>query len=815
MTGLFALVAAAPILLPAVGVQLASLAFLIPVAVLTYAAVRCAAAAGRVPARKLLWIVLSVTAALAAAASVLGLAQGLSGGDGDAAFYLGVLGSAGLVLVTLLLARKALPGTRLDALVEVLIFDALVAGLGVYFVALPGFGDGDAVLTSVFLIDLVALMLTAPAMVSEDPGQRRLGKHLAVACGLAGLGDGLVALTAAGHIGAAPELTAVLWAAAGAAIVQAADAEGTPLTTDAKGERWIYTRLLFPLGAVVAMPVAALTVWLVDSLDGWSLVYFGFFFTGVLLLVFWRQAYLLVDNRRAISRERALSEEMTRRNDDLQALTGLATTMTQTLEEEPIMERGLGVLHLAARASSSALHVGKNGSRSLHAVAGNWQEEHSWATGSQERLVSARGGRQIVCLPLEARGNSIGSVTCIRHDDDPIDSGELERMRLLSNQLAIAVQNARDYRDKLEQAIRDPLTGVYNRRFFYEALEKEVNRTERYGSSAAVVIFDVDDFKAINDTFGHTAGDDALRKITQIAESLIRPVDSFARLGGEEFGLLLPETTQLDALLVAERLRTAVARHKILPGRRVTLSGGICACPQDARTAEDLSKRADAALYWAKRNGKNLCSIASEVTAPSEEQDSEGALAPLYALVSTIDSEPLHTRDHSENVAAYAVAIGQRLGLDGERIVKLRRAALFHDIGKIAVVRSILAKPGSLTEDEWLEIKRHPEVGASMLQHAGLHDEARWVRQHHEQMDGTGYPEGLRGEEIALEARILLVADGFEAMTSNRPYRQGMEIEAALAELERCAGTQFDPDVVDTLCGLIGRGELTVLALRD
>ena len=815
ITGLFAIIAAAPILLPALGVELASLAFAVPVVVLAYATMRCAAATRRTRERRRVWLALTATAGLAAVASSVGLAAGLLGGSADTAFYFGLSASLILVVATLLLARQSLRGTRLDALVEVLIFAALVAALGVYFVALPGFHDGDAVLTAVFLVDLVALMLTAPAMVSDDPSRRGVGRLLALACGLVSLGDGLIALTAAGHVGDAPELTAVLWAAAGASLVRAADGEGhrIPVVT-ARGERWIYTRLLFPLVAVVAMPIAALVVWLVGSLDGWSLVYFGFFFTGVLLLVFGRQAYLLVDNRRAIARERTLRKEMTRRNDDLQALTGLATTMTQTLEEEPIMERGLGVLHLAARASSSALHVGSNGSRSLHAVAGAWHEEHAWATGADDRLVTVRGGRHIVCLPLEARGNPIGTVTCIRRDDDPVDAEELERMRLLANQLAIAVQNARDYRDKLEQAIRDPLTGVYNRRFFFEALEKEVQRSERYGSSVAVVIFDFDDFKTINDTYGHTTGDEALRKVTSIAESLIRPVDSFARLGGEEFGLLLPETSQLDALLVAERLRTAVARHRILPGRRVTLSGGISACPQDARTAEELGKRADAALYWAKRNGKNLCAIASEVTASAEEHGGDGALAPLYALVSTIDSEPLHTRDHSENVAAYAVAIGQHLGLEGEGIVKLRRAALFHDIGKIAVVRSILAKPGPLDEHEWMEMKRHPEVGASMLQHAGLHEEAEWVRQHHEQIDGTGYPEGLAGDEIALEARILLVADGFEAMTSNRPYRDGMEIESALAELDRCAGTQFDPIVVEALRGLVGRGELTVLALR-
>jgi diguanylate cyclase (GGDEF)-like protein/putative nucleotidyltransferase with HDIG domain len=403
----------------------------------------------------------------------------------------------------------------------------------------------------------------------------------------------------------------------------------------------------------------------------------------------------------------------------------------------------------------------------------------------------------------------------MRPSDDAYDGEEVERLDLLANQLAVAIQNARDYREKLEQALRDPLTGVYNRRFFFEALDKEVARRERYGSPVSLVIFDIDDFKSINDTFGHAVGDDALRKVTQIASDLIRPIDSFARLGGEEFGLLLPETQQLDALLVADRLRAAIARQEVIPDRRVTLSGGVASCPQDALTAEDLEQRADAALYWAKRNGKNICAVASEVTDDdSAGNEVEASLSHLYALVSTIDAEPLHTRDHSENVAAYAVALGQELGLSEERVVKLRRAAFFHDIGKLAVPRTTLAKPGALDDAEWAEIRIHPEVGSTMLVHAGLPDEAKWVGQHHERVDGGGYPNGCKGDEIDLEARIIFVADAFEAMTSDRPYRTGMEVDDALAELRECSGSQFDGEVVAAMAALLERDALTVLAMR-
>jgi diguanylate cyclase (GGDEF)-like protein len=382
--------------------------------------------------------------------------------------------------------------------------------------------------------------------------------------------------------------------------------------------------------------------------------------------------------------------------------------------------------------------------------------------------------------------------------------------------MGVAVQNARDYRERLEQAIRDPLTGLYNRRFLLEALDKEVSRTERYGSEASLVIFDVDDFKQVNDTHGHAVGDDVLRAIAETAEQCIRPSDSIARIGGEEFALLLPETGQLEALLVAERVRTAVARRKILAGRRVTLSGGVASCPGDATTVQDLQIRADAALYWAKRNGKDLCAVASEAgTDESADSGRDGLVAHLYALVAMIDAQQLHTRDHSENVAAYAVALAQAVGMERERVVALRRAAMLHDVGKIAVRTEILAKPSGLTEEEFADIQRHSVVGGIMLAHAGLTEEATWVRHHHERVDGRGYPDGVSGEDLAIEARILFVADAFEAMTSDRPYRAGMPVEDALQELRGCAGTQFDPHLVELFAELVTSGRLAVLALRE
>jgi diguanylate cyclase (GGDEF)-like protein len=640
------------------------------------------------------------------------------------------------------------------------------------------------------------------------------------ATGFISAGHAMVSLTASGAIAAPAGTATLVFAGAAICIGLAASFEtGRPPVgvTGAEEQRWLYVRVVAPLAGVLAFPLMALAVWIVQGLEHWELTYFGTLSGLLLALAFGRQARLLVENRKAMTRERGLREEVMSRNQDLEAVTGLATTMTQTLEETPIIERGLEVLHLAAHATSSALTDGDR--TGLLACAGDWHRERIWLDQVPELergdgTVCRRGGREIVQLALAARGNRIGTVTVIRGENEPFGSAEVDLLRVLADQFAIAIQNARDYREKLEQAVRDPLTGLYNRRYFFEALDKEVHRARRYGSHASLVIFDVDDFKQINDTLGHSAGDEALRKIADIVAELIREVDSFARIGGEEFALLLPQAQQLDALLVAERVRTGIARADILPDRRVTVSGGVSSCPHDAVTREALEQKADAALYWAKRNGKNICALSSEATEHSMQMDSDGMLAHLTALVTTIDGGSLHTRDHSENVAAYAVAIAQELGLDADRIMRLRRAGLLHDVGKVAVPSTILDKPAALDAHEYEQIKLHSAVGGTMLLHAGLTVEAEWVRAHHERIDGLGYPDGLAGDQIPLESRVLFVADAFEAMTSDRPYRDGTDASAAIAELRACAGTQFDPDVVDALVRLLEREELDVLALR-
>ncbi|MEA2413335.1 MAG: hypothetical protein QOC77_3896 [Thermoleophilaceae bacterium] len=815
VTALFAMLVSVPLLLPLLS-GLGFVLFALPALAMAVATPRCLAAARR-SAHPLLWRVYALAAVLGGATSLVATASLLDHSLTIVAFYLGSGASLCFLLGLLPLLRRNLLQTRLERFVDALIFDAVVVSLALWFVALPGFRHGDPILTLVFVIDLAALALAAvPTLAATARADRRTGWWLVGVCAGASVGDALVA---AGN--RSPALTAICWTASSLSLVAAAsDRSGLAEDgDDTEHGAFVVARIVLPLLGVLAFPVAAAVLRAQHNLTEGAAIYFATFFVATLTLGLGRQAYLLLDNRRAVTRERRLRSEVVRRNEELEALTALAATLTETLEEDPVVERGLAALRLASRASSMALHVTGPDGLELRAAVGAWATDSPWVTRDapadwRPGAVTV-GGRQVVRLAVCARGNEIGLVTLVRRGEDPVTASEMDLLRLLVDQVAIAVQNARDYRDRLEQAIRDPLTGLLNRRYLYEAFSTEIERCTRYGTVGSIVLVDVDDFKLVNDTLGHAAGDEVLCEIGRIATGVIRSADSFARVGGEEFALLLPETSQLEALIAAERLRRAISAGSILPDRVVTVSAGIASWPEDGAALEEIESKADGALYWAKRNGKNLCAVATEVVVAEGGDEREGMLAHLHALVATIDAQHLNTRDHSQNVAAYAAAIGERIGLTREQIVLLRRAALFHDIGKVAVRGEVLNKPSGLDEDEFDEIKVHAVVGGAMLAHSGFPVEADWVRHHHERLDGRGYPDGLSGDEIPLESRIIFVADSFEAMTSDRPYHVGVPVADAVAELRSCAGSQFEPRLVDALVALLEADALPLLALRE
>jgi diguanylate cyclase (GGDEF)-like protein/putative nucleotidyltransferase with HDIG domain len=360
-------------------------------------------------------------------------------------------------------------------------------------------------------------------------------------------------------------------------------------------------------------------------------------------------------------------------------------------------------------------------------------------------------------------------------------------------------------------SVHDALTGLFSREYLFAALGQELDRHRRYGGVAALAVFDVDDMRRINARHGRAAGDAVLREVGARLAHNLRPSDTVARVGPEEFGVLLPEAGQADGLLAAERLRTTIARETARSPIPVTVSAGVVAIPLDGETIDELERNADAALAFAKCSGKNVAAVPQ---AAGEDAPDDRMLGHLRAVVAGIDGYELATHHHSENVAAYAIAVAQELALPAAQVVRLHRAAFLHDIGKVAVPVAVLEKPEPLTPEEFEQVKLHSAVGATMLEHAGLRAEAIWVRHHHERIDGGGYPDGLTGTDIPIESRVILVVDSFEAMTSDRPYRRGMSVAEAVAELHAHAGTQFDPHVVSAFERVVADGRPLLSPVR-
>src|SRR5436309_706890 len=348
-------------------------------------------------------------------------------------------------------------------------------------------------------------------------------------------------------------------------------------------------------------------------------------------------------------------------------------------------------------------------------------------------------------------------------------------------------------------ALPDPLTGLGNHRHFHERLERELEHALRYGRPLAICLVDVDDFKGINDRFGHPAGD---RVLSRVATRLRQTGEAF-RLGGDEFAVLLPGYEQSEALTAAESIIDRIGTLDLEQIGDVTVSAGIAVAPVHATTRDELLRLVDSALYWAKEYGKNqVRSYRPDVVELAELKrlasggDRAARLHAAASLARAVDARDVYTGFHSQRVAQLAVRVAGRLGLDREQIELTRLAASLHDLGKLALPEELLRKPGPLTEPERLVLERHPQIGFRMLESLGVDTVAEWVLHHHERWDGSGYPDGLLGDGIPLGARIIFVADAFDAMTSECVYRRRVSTEEAVAELDRCAGTQFDPEIV-------------------
>jgi len=372
--------------------------------------------------------------------------------------------------------------------------------------------------------------------------------------------------------------------------------------------------------------------------------------------------------------------------------------------------------------------------------------------------------------------------------------------------LGYYVKQEKEYKEYLLRlADMDDLTEVYKHRFFQDELTKKFQIAQNSHQPLSLVFVDIDYFKYYNDINGHQSGDAALKKIANIFKTCLRPNDILARYGGEEFAILLPNTDEKQAAQIAEEIRSEVEKEPFYgeenqPNGKLTVSAGVSCYPNRAMTKKDLINSADEALNKAKLFNRNRVEIYSSLL--QELKDDIGdehidLVSSIKTLISIINAKDRYTYGHVERVVIFCQLISEYLGLDEHEQKILRYGAYLHDIGKIEVSKEILNKKMPLTKEEWDVLKKHPENGVIILKQVeALKEVLPVILHHHERYDGTGYPNGLKGEEIPYLARILSVADSFDTMTSNRPYKLRMNYDEAIAEIQKCSNYQFDPEIV-------------------
>jgi diguanylate cyclase (GGDEF)-like protein len=409
-----------------------------------------------------------------------------------------------------------------------------------------------------------------------------------------------------------------------------------------------------------------------------------------------------------------------------------------------------------------------------------------------------------------------------------VDNKELTLYKAkLTREIVIAhLTNATRYQQARLTSLTDPLTGVGSRRLHEDKLHEECDRAKRYKRPFAVGIIDLDHFKMINDVLGHAVGDDAIRKLADCMRREKRGPDILSRYGGDEFVLLLPETKAVEAAALLERIRVKAQQICLEQGMGLSVSCGIAeSFPETDEAPGDVMRRADLALYEAKNSGRNCTKVWDEGMArmnnTSEleierikrlqwrimglsEKAEKVFMESIWSLVQALEAKDTFARKHSENVVAYSVGIARTMELGPKYVDLIHRSAMIHDIGKIGIPDAILFKPDHLTPHERRIVEQHPVIAVRILEKMSfLENEIAIVRHHHEKWNGQGYPDGLARTAIPLGARIVAVADTFDALTSNRAYHNSRPVSEALHLLKDACGYDFDLTVVVALAAWV------------
>ena len=446
---------------------------------------------------------------------------------------------------------------------------------------------------------------------------------------------------------------------------------------------------------------------------------------------------------------------------------------------------------------------------------GLWDQEKKAITALNTELVS----------PIMYQDDLLGMIIISgRNDDTPYIYSEIEFLETLINNAAAIIENAKTIESIKTQSITDELTKLYNHRYFHDTAGKWLG-DEKY-SKFSIAMVDIDQFKIYNDLYGHSAGDNALKKIAEIIIETTKDKDLTVRYGGEEFVVLYPNIEGVEALDEIEKIREKVEQDFLLSKdikEFLTVTIGVSSYPKDGSTIEDIISKADEAMHYGKKIGRNKSiiyrkdnSINKTIDDEVNEKIRDAHVSSIYALAATIDAKDHYTYGHSSNVAELSAAIARAANFEEKDVETVRSAGLLHDIGKVGIPENILSKPGVLTEDEMDIMKSHVVQSINIIKHIpNLLETVPVIISHHERYDGLGYPRGIKGEKIPVLGRIISIADSFDAMTTDRPYRKGLSLEQAVYELKKQKGHQFDPSLVEIFINIIEQGDLSTLTLEN
>lgn len=547
-----------------------------------------------------------------------------------------------------------------------------------------------------------------------------------------------------------------------------------------------------------------------------------------------RQLFMVQENVGLTRHIKSINDDLEYRVEartaELTNLQALARSVNMTLSVEKVLEEGAKHAAQLLQADAIAIWLNTESKSSARKLVlrhtSGFMANSSYIDGLEARAAVApehllalsetlSDGTEATSYMVKVvwHNEEIGVFSAIRWASD-FELSDRSLLEAVVVELGSALRNSIRHAQALDAADHDPVTGLLNHRAFHQRLQISLRKAQAKEEQLSLVIFDLNNFKLFNDTYGHMNGDKVLKTVAKTIHEICPAETISARYGGDEFIIGLYGKTGEQAEEIAKSLSDRLLElgfSKMGDERKIpiTVSAGVATFPEDASSRHDLFAIADQNLYSAKASDAGVVRT-TESQLANRALRAEGSFEVLDALVSAVDNKDRYTRKHSEDVTEYALWIAEELGLSEETMRTVRIAGLLHDVGKIGVPDDILRKPGRLTPEEFEVMKRHPRLGELIVSAIpGMEGIVDGVRSHHERWDGAGYPDQLGGEDIPFLGRILAVADAFSAMTTDRPYRKGMEWEVALKQIEDNKGTQFDPELADIFLNVATRRAIT------